>query len=105
MEVKQVQPSHMDSYERVFHEVRTDNFLLPLRKPLREAARHRLLAERLERAIGVIYRPETELQSHYFYACLPRQFDEYIWFDATRAVEPLRRQDIRGTPDTFPFGL
>ena len=105
MEVKQVQPSHIDSYERVFHEVRTDNFLLPLRKPLKEIARHRLLAERLERAIGVIYRPETELQSHYFYACLPRQFDEYIWFDATRAVEPLHRQDIKGTPDTFPFGL
>ncbi len=105
MEVKQVQPSHMDSYERVFHEVRTDNFLLPLRQPLKEMARRRLLAERLERAIGVIYRPETELQSHYFYACLPRQFDEYIWFDTTRAVEPLHRHDSGGVPDTFPFGL
>jgi erythromycin esterase-like protein len=85
--------------------VRTDNFLLPLRQPLKEIARRRLLAERLERAIGVIYRPETELQSHYFYACLPRQFDEYIWFDTTRAVEPLHRRDISGVPDTFPFGL
>jgi protein-L-isoaspartate(D-aspartate) O-methyltransferase len=105
MEVKRVQPSHMDSYERVCHEVRTDNFLLPLRKPQQEITRKRLLVERLERAIGVIYRPDTELQSHYFYASLPRQFDEYIWFDETRAVEPLSREITPGMPDTFPFGL
>lgn len=105
MEVKQVQPSHIDSYERVCHETMTDNFLLPLRKPLLEITRNKLLSERLERAIGVIYRPETELQSHYFYASLPRQFDEYIWFDETRAVEPLTRETIKDMPDTFPFGL
>jgi protein-L-isoaspartate(D-aspartate) O-methyltransferase len=105
MEVKRVQPSHIDSYERVCHEVTTDNFLLPLRYPLQELTRNRLLAERLERAIGVIYRPDTELQSHYFYASLPRQFDEYIWFDETRAVEPLTRETVAGMPDTFPFGL
>jgi protein-L-isoaspartate(D-aspartate) O-methyltransferase len=105
MEVKRVQPSHIDSYERACHEVRTDNFLLPLRKPLQDITRKRLLVERLERAIGVIYRPDTELQSHYFYASLPRQFDEYIWFDETRAVEPLIREVTMGMPDTFPFGL
>ena len=105
MEVKQVQPSHIDSYERICHETMTDNFLLPLRKPLQEITRNKLLSERLERAIGVIYRPETELQSHYFYAALPRQFDEYIWFDETRAVEPLTRETIKDMPDTFPFGL
>ena len=105
MEVKQVQPSHIDSYERVCHEVKTDNFLLPLRKPLLQITRKKLLAERLERAIGVIYRPETELQSHYFYACLPNQFDEYIWFDETRAVDPLTKVTSKGIPDTFPFGL
>jgi protein-L-isoaspartate(D-aspartate) O-methyltransferase len=105
MEVKRVQPSHIDSYERVCHEVRTDNFLLPLRKPRQNITRQRLLLERLERAIGVIYRPDTELQSHYFYASLPRQFDEYVWFDETRAVEPLSREISRGMPDTFPFGL
>ena len=66
MEVKQVQPAHMDSYERICHEVNTDNFLLPLRQPLQDITRTKLLTERLERAIGVIYRPETELQSHYF---------------------------------------
>ncbi|WP_407349935.1 erythromycin esterase family protein [Congregibacter variabilis] len=105
MEVKSVQPSHIDSYERVCHEVRTDNFFLPLRFPLQEITRKTLLAERLERAIGVIYRPETELQSHYFYASLPQQFDEYIWLDETHAVEPLSKQTTGGMPDTFPFGL
>ncbi len=105
MEIKQVQPSHMDSYERICHETMTDNFLLPLREPIQETTRKQLLVERLERAIGVIYRPDTELQSHYFYASLPRQFDEYIWFDETRTVEPLTRETIKGMPDTFPFGL
>ncbi len=105
MEVKTVLPSHVDSYERVCHEVGTDNFLLPLRKPLQSMARKQLLIERLERAIGVIYRPESELQSHYFYASLPQQFDEYIWFDETRAVEPLSREVRKGMADTFPFGL
>ncbi len=105
MEIKPVQPSHIDSYERIFHEVDTDNFLLPLRYPLNEDVRKKLLPERLERAIGVIYRPETELQSHYLYASLPAQFDEYIWFDKTRAVEALPKQRRDKTFDTFPFGL
>ena len=95
----------MDSYERVCHEVETDCFLLPLTQPIKKITRDQLLAERLERAIGVIYRPETELQSHYFYASLPRQFDEYIWFDETRAVEPLARKTSEALPDTFPFGI
>jgi len=76
-----------------------------LTKPIKPALRKRLLAERLERAIGVIYRPENELQSHYFYACLPQQFDEYIWFDETRAVEPLNRETSKGVLETFPFGF
>jgi protein-L-isoaspartate(D-aspartate) O-methyltransferase len=105
MEIKQVLPSHRDSYEHVCHKVDTANFLLPLKKPLKEITRAKLLKERLERAIGVIYRPETELQSHYFYASLPHQFDEYIWFDETRAVEALTRDTIKKIPDTFPFGL
>ncbi|MFT6895796.1 MAG: protein-L-isoaspartate(D-aspartate) O-methyltransferase [Paraglaciecola sp.] len=105
MEVKQIQPAHIDSYERLCHEVKTDNFLLPLRKPLLEITRSKLMAERLERAIGVIYRPESELQSHYFYASLPQQFDEYIWFDESHAVKPLNVDSVEGMPDTFPFGL
>jgi protein-L-isoaspartate(D-aspartate) O-methyltransferase len=105
MEIKQVQPAHIDSYERVCHVVKTDCFLLPLTQPLQDVTRDKLLAERLERAIGVIYRPETELQSDYFYASLPRQFDEYIWFDETRSVEPLMLKTGKAMPDTFPFGL
>ena len=50
-----------------------------------------LRKERLERAIGVIYRPETELMSHYFHARLPDQFDAILHYDHTRAVEPLER--------------
>jgi protein-L-isoaspartate(D-aspartate) O-methyltransferase len=55
--------------------------------------------------IGVVYSPETELQSHYFYAELARQFDEYIWFEETRAVTPLTTEAARGLPRTFPFGV
>ena len=60
---------------------------------------------RLERAIGVIYRPETELASHYFEAVLPKQFDEYIWIDKTGAISPLPSGQIKGVPDTYPFGV
>jgi protein-L-isoaspartate(D-aspartate) O-methyltransferase len=80
-------------------------FLLSLRTPASAALAKGLLQPRLERAIGVIYRPETELQSHYFQAVLPRQFDEYIWFDETRAVTPLAAKELEGMPDTYPFGL
>ena len=64
-----------------------------------------LAAPRLERAIGVIYRPETELQSHYFQAVLPRQFDEYVWFDESTAVTPLPAHELAEAPETYPFGL
>lgn len=104
MEVKQVRPSHERSYERLCHRSGVPNFLLPLRDadlPLRDE----LAEERLERAIGVIYRPETELQSHYFYAELPSQFDEYIWMDKTSAVTPLVLSPHEAAPDTFPFGV
>ena len=53
----------------------------------------------------MIYRPETELQSHYFQAVLPWQFDEYCWFDETRAVTPLGGEEVHGMPETYPFGL
>jgi erythromycin esterase-like protein len=83
--VKQVRPSHPQSYERVFHEVGLGSFLLPLDTRTHVRLRGELMPARLERAIGVIYRPETELASHYFHAVLLDQFDEYIWFDETRA--------------------
>jgi erythromycin esterase-like protein len=60
---------------------------------------------RLERAIGVIYRPETERLSHYFEAQLARQFDAWLWFEETSAVTPLAAEELAGVPETYPFGL
>jgi erythromycin esterase-like protein len=105
MEAMAVRPSHGASYERIFHDSGVPAFLLHLRDPAREALRQELMPARLERAIGVIYRPDTELASHYFQAVLPFQFDEYVWFDETHAVEPLGPARGRGMPDTYPFGL
>ena len=108
MEVKDVRPSHPRSYEHAAHESGVTNFLLHLRSPDEPALRNRLMEQRLERAIGVIYRPDTELQSHYFPATLPKQFDEWIWLDETRAVTPIgeeHRAEIEGLPETFPFGV
>ncbi|MGK7312972.1 MAG: protein-L-isoaspartate(D-aspartate) O-methyltransferase [Candidatus Longimicrobiales bacterium M2_2A_002] len=108
MEVKDVRPSHPRSYEHTAHESGVENFILHLRNPDEPVLRERLLEPRLERAIGVIYRPETELQSHYFRAKLPEQFDEWIWLDETAAVTPIgeqHREEIAGLPETFPFGV
>jgi len=107
MQIKTVRPSHAESYERVCHETEIPAFLLHLREPRRAEVRAELEPPRLERAIGVIYRPETELMSHYFQAVLPWQFDEYIWFDETRAVTPLGGPEEvgAGMPETYPFGL
>jgi protein-L-isoaspartate(D-aspartate) O-methyltransferase len=103
MSIKTVRPSHEHSYERICHDTGVERFLLGLREagPLRQA----LLEQRLERAIGVIYRPETEMASHYFAAHLPKQFDEYIWFDETSAIHPLETRELAGLPETYPFGL
>jgi protein-L-isoaspartate(D-aspartate) O-methyltransferase len=105
MEVMAVRPSHSESYERVCHESGVPAFLLGLAQPARAEVREELVVPRLERAIGVVYRPETEMASHYFTASLPRQFDEYVWFDRTEAVTPLRGPAAPGLPETYPFGL
>lgn len=103
MQIKEVRPSDTRSYENLCHATQLPCFLLALRAEgeLREG----LMDARLERAIGVIYRPETELASHYFMAHLPRQFDEYVWFDETRAVQPLESGQLAGMPETYPYGL
>jgi protein-L-isoaspartate(D-aspartate) O-methyltransferase len=105
LEIKDVRPAHVESYEHLCHEAAVPAFLLALRQPAREAVREELLAPRLERAIGVIYRPESELASHYFQASLPAQFDEYVWFDRTSAVAALGRPSAAGMPETYPFGV
>jgi erythromycin esterase-like protein len=104
MEVKRVRPSHRDSYERLCHDSGVPRFLLDLNR--HEPLRRRLLEPKLERFIGVIYRPDTELMSHYAEASLPKQFDAFVWFDETSAVTPLGPQHAKpGVPDTYPFGL
>jgi protein-L-isoaspartate(D-aspartate) O-methyltransferase len=103
MEIKRVRPSHAKSYEQVCHSTGVDRFLLPMGEDLE--LRRALLEPRLERAIGVVYRPEMERASHYFMAHLPRQFDEYVWFDETQAVHPLETRVSAGVPETYPFGL
>jgi protein-L-isoaspartate(D-aspartate) O-methyltransferase len=105
MEIMPVQPSHEDSYERLCHSARVPRFLLPLRRVDNPAINEALLTPHLQRAIGVIYRPETEMLSHYFQAVLPDQFDEFIWFDETRALHALHTKELAGVPETYPFGL
>jgi erythromycin esterase-like protein len=106
-ERKQVRPALVGSYEAVFHEVDIPRFLVILDRESTAALRE----PRLERAIGVIYRPETERQSHYFYARLANQFDAVLHFDKTSAVQPLERNpewtvEEAGEPaETFPFGV
>ena len=105
MEVKRVRPALAGSYEALCHDAGGAQWLLPLRHAIAPDVVRDLAAPLLERAIGVIYRPETELQSHYFQAVLPRQFDEYVWFDETRAVSPIMAHELHGMPETYPFGV
>jgi protein-L-isoaspartate(D-aspartate) O-methyltransferase len=103
MERMRVRPARQDSYERLCHQSGVPAFLLHLRDPFRDELRDELSEPRLERAIGVVYRPDTELQSHYFQAILPAQFDEYIWFDETDAVHPLASGEPLKLAEAHPF--
>ncbi|MEA3051826.1 MAG: hypothetical protein QOG72_729 [Sphingomonadales bacterium] len=105
MEVKRVRPSLPDSYERLCHDSGVPRFLLDLREGVNGEAVEALLEPRLERFIGVIYRPETERWSHYAEAVLPNQFDAWVWFDETEAVQPLPGAEAGGEDETWPFGL
>jgi protein-L-isoaspartate(D-aspartate) O-methyltransferase len=105
MQIMQVRPSRPDCYERLAHDGGVPRCLLDLREGRNEDLRAGLMEPRLERFIGVIYRRETERWSHYSEACLPRQFDAYVWFDQTQAVTPLPAARCAGEADTYPFGL
>ena len=104
MEIKRVRPARDDSYEGRSRDTGIAAFLLETGPGQREAVRAELAEPLLERAIGVIYRPETELLSHYFEASLPHQFDAWIWFAETEAVAA-RPVHAHGPDDTYPFGL
>ncbi len=105
-ERKRVRPALPDSYEALLHETDIPAFLLC---PLGMSGSGRALREpRLQRAIGVIYRPETERQSHWFAACASQQFDALVHIDVTRAVEPLERTgtwELGEPPETYPTAL
>ena len=103
MRVMTLRPAHPESYERLCHESDVRAFFLHLREPSREEVRAELAPPRLERAVGVVYRPETELESHYFNASLPSQFDEYIWFDETQAVRPITAAETQTLSVLHPF--
>jgi erythromycin esterase-like protein len=105
-QLKRVRPGLPGSYEAMFHDVGFD-LMLPLRE-LTGEIEVELGRPRLQRAIGVIYRPQTERLSHYFNARLAAQFDAMIHIDQTRAVEPLERTPA-WTPErefeTYPTGV
>ncbi len=105
MDVKTVLPARLDSYEQLFREMGHARALVDWRAPERAGLREVLSEPRRERAIGVVYRPDTELLSHYFHAVLSEQFDAYVWFETTRAVTPLAEAHARDKPETYPFGL
>jgi len=105
-ETKQVRAGLEGSCEALFHEVGSDRFRLIFRG--NDELGKALAAPRLQRAIGVIYRPETERHSHYFHTRLPRQFDALVHIDATTALAPLDRDAVAADaepPETYPSGV
>lgn len=105
MEIKTVLPARSDSYEYAFRKTGVVRSLTDWRDHRRRELAETLREPMLERAIGVIYRPETEFLSHYFEAVLADQFDAYVWFEDTHAVTPLPAGRPHGAADTYPFGL
>jgi erythromycin esterase-like protein len=105
-ETKRVRPALPESWETIFHQAGVPRFLVTFAGDTRLSAEFR--GERLERAIGVIYRPQTERLSHYFYASIADQFDAVIHLDETSAVEPLPHAEEEQTPEipeTYPVGV
>jgi erythromycin esterase-like protein len=109
MQIKSVRPARDDAYEGAFRAAGIARSLTDLRadagSQARGELRQALFEPRLERAIGVIYRPETELQSHYFQAVLPEQFDALVWFEETHAITPIGDTPPAAAEETYPFGL
>ncbi len=105
-ERKRVRPALPGSFEALFHDLGAPRFVLDLSSG--GGAAQTLAEPRLERAIGVIYRPETERSSHYFLAHMAGQFDAVVHIDETRAVEPLERTagwEVGEPPETYPSAL
>ena len=105
MEIKRVRPARDNSYEGSSRDAGIPAFFLETGPGQKKHIRDALAEPLLERAIGVIYRPETELLSHYFQAELSRQFDAWIWFTETQAVAAHGEAHPHGPDETYPFGL
>ncbi len=108
MEIKAINPALTDSWEALSHSARTPRFLLDMRPGRNEEVRPHLAEPRLERFIGVVYRPENERWSHYADCRLAQQYDAWVWFDETRPVTALPsppRTGLSTEDDTWPFGL
>jgi erythromycin esterase-like protein len=105
MEVMNVVPARSDSYESLFRSTGVARSLTDWHAPQHRELRDLLRIQLLERAIGVVYRPDTEFLSHYFEAILPDQFDAYVWFETSHAITPLAVDVVEGAAETYPFGL
>ncbi len=105
VEIKTLVPTRADSYEHLFYKTGTGRSLFDWRQPRRGELSELLSRPRLERAVGVVYRPDTELASHYFEAVLAEQFDAYVWFEETRAVTPFGGTELTRAAETYPFGV
>ena len=106
VQMKDIVPARDDSWERIFLRVGQSPALFDWRGSGKSTLRHALCEPLLQRAIGVIYRPQTERRSHYFESVLGEQFDAYLWFENTTPVTPLDGGEARaGEAETFPFGV
>ncbi len=105
MQVMTVTPARDDSWEGAFRRTGLARTLTDWRGGKQRELVSALSEVLLERAIGVVYRPRSELTSHYFQAVLAEQFDAWVWFEETRAVTPLGHERPHGAPETWPFGL
>jgi len=105
IELKDIRPPRPDSYEALCHDVDLERFLWDFQKDRSGPFYQLLSTPRLERYIGVIYRPETERASHYSPAILPDQYDAFVWFDKTQAITPLPTLSNATEDETYPFGL
>lgn len=105
IKVMAVRPARADSYEYAFRKTGIARCLTSWHGAGARELADTLRDSMLERALGVIYRPESEMMSHYFEAVLAEQFDAHVWFEETKAVTPLAAERPQGVPETYPFGL
>jgi erythromycin esterase-like protein len=103
MRIMNVLPARNDSYEALFRQTQIPRSLTDWTAPQRQELRDALSGSKLERAIGVVYRPDTELMSHYFKAVMAEQFDAFVWFEETSPITPIG--SLLAGQETYPQGL